>query len=78
MSNEKHLLGIELASICYKTLPNIVSINSFVYIYTWPDHAVIFFMLVSSDNFYIRFGPGACICDYNTKQILKSLYLGKR
>lgn len=78
MSNEKHLLGIELASICNKTLPNIVSINSFVYISTWPDHAAIFFMMVNSDNFSIRFGPGACICNYNTKQILKSLCLGKK
>lgn len=78
MSNEKHLLGIELASICNKALPNIVSINSFVYIYMWPDHAAVVFMRVSSDNFYMRFGPGACICNYNTKQIFKSLYLGKK
>lgn len=41
MSNEKRLLGTELASTCNKTLPNIVSINSFVYIYMWPDHATI-------------------------------------
>lgn len=78
MSNEKHLLGTELASICNKTLPNTVSINSFVYIYMWPDPAAIFFMMVSSDNSCIRFGPGACICNYNTNQIFKSLYLGKK
>lgn len=42
MNNEEHLLEIELASICKNPLPNIVSINVFVYVYKWPDHAAIF------------------------------------
>lgn len=60
MSNEKYLLEVELASICKKPLPSIVSINSFVYIYMWPDHAAI---LHDGEcwQFFITFGPGACI-----------------
>lgn len=43
ISNEKYLLEIEPVSTCKKNLPKIVSIDSFVYVYIWPDHVTILY-----------------------------------
>lgn len=43
MSKEKYLLKRELATICKKPLPNIVSVNSLVYVSMWPNYVSVLY-----------------------------------